>query len=196
MDVLKGIDYIKPEDLPNISLYMDQVTTFMEEQLSGTKRYPDDKILTKTMINNYAKNKLLPPPEKKRYSKEHLLMLIFIYYFKNFLSISDIQKLTGLITEKHFQSDDGIDMTYIYKEVLKAIENESFYLQKDLWKRYTMAEETFNEVPEEDREFFKTFSFICLLSFDIYMKKIMVERLIDTIDFPKNGQDTSGKKPK
>ena len=196
MDVLKGIDYIKPEDLPNISLYMDQVTTFMEEQLSGTKRYPDDKILTKTMINNYAKNKLLPPPEKKRYSKEHLLMLIFIYYFKNFLSISDIQKLTGLISEKYFQSDDGIDMTYIYKEVSKAIENESFYLQKDLWKRYTMAEETFNEVPEEDREFFKTFSFICLLSFDIYMKKIMVERLIDTIDFPKNGQDTSGKKPK
>ena len=45
------IDYIKPEEIPNIDLYMDQVTTFMEKNLSSTKRYEEDKILTKTMIN-------------------------------------------------------------------------------------------------------------------------------------------------
>ena len=88
---LKKIDYVKPEDIPNIDLYMDQITTFMEEQLSACKRYDTDKILTKTMINNYAKNDLLPPSEKKKYTKEHVLTLIFIYYFKNILSISDIQ---------------------------------------------------------------------------------------------------------
>ena len=98
------LDYIKPDEIPNIALYMDQVTTFMEDNLASTKRHDDDKILTKTMINNYAKNKLLPPPEKKRYSREHLLMLIFIYYFKNILSISDIQTLLGPITEKYFKS--------------------------------------------------------------------------------------------
>ena len=76
LESVSRIDYIKPEDIPNIELYMDQVTTFMEEQLASTKRYDEDKILTKTMINNYAKNKLLPPPEKKRYSREHILMLI------------------------------------------------------------------------------------------------------------------------
>ena len=92
LESVSRIDYIKPEDIPNIDLYMDQVTTFMEEQLVTSKRYADDKILTKTMINNYAKNKLLPPPEKKRYSREHILMLIFIYYFKNILSINDIQQ--------------------------------------------------------------------------------------------------------
>ena len=181
LDFLKGIDYIEPSDLPNISLYMDQVTTFMEDQLAATKRHKDDKILTKTMINNYAKNKLLPPPEKKRYSKEHLLMLIFIYYFKNFLSIGDIQKLTGPITEKYFQSENGQDMTYIYEEVFRTILNQSGFLQKDLLKRYNMAAETFNDAPEEDQGFLKSFSFICLLSFDIYMKKILVERLIDEL---------------
>ncbi len=62
---ISRIDYIKPEDIPNIDLYMDQVTTFMEEQLAATKRYGDDKILTKTMINNYAKNKLLPSAGKE-----------------------------------------------------------------------------------------------------------------------------------
>ena len=78
----------------------------MEEQLVSSKRYADDKILTKTMINNYAKNKLLPPPEKKRYSKEHVLMLIFIYYFKNILSINDIQTLLTPIAQKYFQIHD------------------------------------------------------------------------------------------
>ena len=63
---LKSIDYVKTEDIPNIGLYMDQVTTFMDEQLNACKRYENDKILTKTMINNYAKNDLLPPPEKKK----------------------------------------------------------------------------------------------------------------------------------
>ena len=58
---LKSIDYIKPEDIPNIDLYMDQVTTFMDEQLAASKRYESDKILTKTMINNYAKNKTSRP---------------------------------------------------------------------------------------------------------------------------------------
>ena len=72
LDKIKNIDYIKPEDIPNIELYMDQVTTFMDEHLESTKRYDSDKILTKTMINNYAKNDLLPPPVKKKYSKEHM----------------------------------------------------------------------------------------------------------------------------
>ena len=62
LERVSGIGYVKPEDIPNIDLYMDQVTTFMEAQLAHSKRYKDDKILTKTMINNYAKNNLLPSP--------------------------------------------------------------------------------------------------------------------------------------
>ena len=81
LDSVSRIDYIKPEDIPSIPLYMEQVTTFMESELKSSRRYEDDKILTKTMINNYTKNDLIPPPDKKKYSKEHVLLLIFIYYF-------------------------------------------------------------------------------------------------------------------
>ena len=96
---LDRIKYISPEDIPNIDLYMDQVTTFMDSELRSSARYPgEDKILTKTMINNYAKNDLLPPPVKKKYSKEHVLLLIFIYYYKGILSIGDIQTLLRPIT--------------------------------------------------------------------------------------------------
>ena len=114
---LSRIDYVKPEDLPNIDLYMDQVTTFMDSQLASAKRYPEDKVLTKTMINNYAKNNLLPPPVKKKYTKEHVLTLIFIYYFKNILSISDLQRILNPITEKHFASDSDLGLEDIYSEV-------------------------------------------------------------------------------
>ena len=60
---LKRIDYIKADEIPNIDLYMDQVTSFLETRLrSTTRNKEEDKILTKTMINNYAKNDLIPPP--------------------------------------------------------------------------------------------------------------------------------------
>ena len=114
---LQRIDYVRPEDIPNIDLYMDQITTFMDSQLEASKRHADDKILTKTMINNYAKNNLLPPPEKKKYTKEHVLTLIFIYYFKNILSISDIQSILNPITDKYFGKDGSYSLEDIYREV-------------------------------------------------------------------------------
>ena len=116
---LSRIDYIKPEEVPNIPLYMDQVTTFMDAQLASSKRYPEDKILTKTMINNYAKNDLLPPPLKKKYSKEHLLVLVFIYYFKSILSITDIQALLKPITDTYFSSSENLSLEDIYNEVFR-----------------------------------------------------------------------------
>ena len=103
---ISDIDYVKTKDIPNINLYMDQVTTFMEEQFASTKRYETDKILTKTMINNYAKNNLLPPPDKKKYSREHILILTFIYYFKNILAIKDIETLLNPLTETYFQTEN------------------------------------------------------------------------------------------
>ena len=76
---LDSLSYVQLEKIPGIDLYMDQVTSFMEEELKNTKRNQEDKALTKTMINNYAKNRLLPPPVKKKYSREHILLLLFIY---------------------------------------------------------------------------------------------------------------------
>ena len=196
LESISRIDYIKPEDIPNIDLYMDQVTTFMEEQLSSSKRYPEDKILTKTMINNYAKNNLLPSPEKKRYSKEHLLLLIFIYYFKNTLSINDTQTLLGPITEKYFRSDSEMDLTAIYNEVFSMEKEQVELLKKNLLRCYHTSEKTFETAPEEDRKFLKMFSFICLLSFDVYTKKMLIEQLVDELRNENADVSTRNKKSK
>ena len=181
-DHISGMDYIKPEDLPNIDLYMDQVTTFMEDQLASTKRHEDDKILTKTMINNYAKNDLLPPPTKKKYSREHMLVLTFIYYFKNLLSITDIQALLKPLTDKYFKKGGDFGIEDIYKEVFSLEKDELAKLRKDIEEKSAISKETFKDAPEEDRDFLQLFSFICLLAFDTYMKKTLIEKLIDSLD--------------
>lgn len=193
MDDIEKLGHIRSEDLPNIDLYMDQVTTFMEQQLASTKRYPEDKILTKTMINNYAKNNLLPSPEKKKYSKDHMLILTFIYYFKNILSISDIQTLLGPITERYFKGKNGKDMTYIYDEVFGMEKAQTAQLTKNLLRDYHAARNTFEDADEEDKDFLKMFSFICELSFDVYLKTMIIEKLIDGLP-PKQPDNKKVKK--
>ena len=177
---LKRIDYIKPDEIPNIDLYMDQVTTFMDKHLKASKRYEDDKMLTKTMINNYTKNNLLPSPNKKKYSKEHMLLLIFIYYFKNILSINDIQSIFTPLTTNFFDKKSKISLEEIYNEVFHLEKEQVESLTKDVIRKYTRSTETFSDVKsKEEREFLTTFSLICMLSFDVYIKKMIIEKLID-----------------
>lgn len=181
LESISRIDYIKPDEIPGIDLYMDQVTTFMDAHLASSKRHSEDKILTKTMINNYAKNNLLPPPVKKKYSKEHMMTLTFIYYFKNILSINDIQALLEPLEKKYFDASDGMDMTDIYEEIVKLEMAQIPPAMKDITKRFHLAEDSFADAPEEDQEFLQYFSFICLLCFDVYVKKMLVEKLIDEL---------------
>ncbi len=180
LESLSRIEHIKPEEIPDIDLYMDQVTTLMDSKLRATTRYPgEDKILTKTMINNYAKNDLLPPPVKKKYSKEHVLLLIFIYYYKGILSISDIQTLLRPITDKYFYGEAELKLADIYEEVFRMEDGEIESLKEDIRKKYELAEGTFAGAQEEDTEFLRQFSFICMLSYDVYVKKLLIEKMID-----------------
>ena len=99
--ILGGFKVTTVEDIPKIDLYMDQVLTFLGERLRRTARKSDaDKLLTKTMINNYVKNKVMIPPVKKKYSRDHILLLLVIYYMKSFLAIDDIRKIVGPVSDR------------------------------------------------------------------------------------------------
>ena len=190
LESLNRIAYIKPEDIPNIDLYMDQVTTFMESRLKSTTRNPgEDKILTKTMINNYAKNDLLPPPVKKKYSKEHVMMLIFIYCYKGILSINDIQSLFKPITDKFFDTADDFNLETIYETVFGLEREQTEVLKKDIIQKFKISEGTFAEAPDDSREFLQTFAFICMLSFDVYTKKLLIEKVIDGLNAAGTGKE-------
>ncbi|MBR2653892.1 MAG: DUF1836 domain-containing protein [Lachnospiraceae bacterium] len=185
LDMIQGfntIDFITPETVPDIDLYMDQITTFMDTHLASCKRYPDDKILTKTMINNYTKNDLIPPPVRKKYSKEHVLLLIFVYYMKDFLSISDIKTLIDPLKDSFFQrTDEGITMHEIYQRISGLEKAQINPIIEDLNENLSTALDAFADVDEDDRDYLQTFAFICLLSIDVYVKKQLIEHLADEI---------------
>lgn len=177
---LKKINYVKPSEIPNIELYMDQVTTFMDKYLESSKRYSEDKLLTKTMINNYTKNNLLPSPNKKKYSKDHMYLLIFIYYMKNILSISDIQSILGPLTKNFFGESSKIKLEDIYQEVFAVGEKQAMTLSKEVVKMFEKSKTAFQGLGGKGNEdFLQIFSFVCMLCFDVYMKKQLIEKIID-----------------
>lgn len=194
--ILEKMNLIEAGDIPNIDLYMDQVTTFMESHLGNLKRNPEDKVLTKTMINNYAKNDLLPSPDKKKYSKNHVLLLTFIYYYKNVLSISDIKTLMKNVTDGHFQADSSPNLEDIYREVVKFQPEIVDMVRQDLEKKTELAQSSFAGVAEEEGEILKQFTLLCLLSFDVYIKKTLIEAVIDSMGGQEQEKEKKEKKPK
>lgn len=188
-NLINNMTLISPDDIPNISLYMDQVTTFMDNHLYSVKRFEDDKALTKTMINNYAKNDLLPSPEKKKYTKDHVLLLTFIYYFKSVLSISDIKKLLQPISDKFFLTKDGANLEDIYNEVESYMSSISETVMADVKLKSEAANKSFDNdifknLPTKDTDYLKLFKLISMLCFDIYLKKQLIESIVDTLEEP------------
>ena len=64
--------------------------------IKNDKTDKSDKIITKTMINNYVKQNIIPAPNNKKYNKIHIAELIVICILKEVYSISDIKKLIDL----------------------------------------------------------------------------------------------------
>lgn len=186
------LDYIQPEDIPSIELYMDQITTFMDSQLGGNKRNAEEKILTKTMINNYSKNALLPPSDKKKYSKDHIILLIYIYYLKNFLSISDIQNLLLPMSEQYFHSTGSVTMSTIYQDLFALEQQYGIRVRESIEEVYTIADKQFDDADD----YLKTFAMITMLSYDIYAKKQLVEKLIDSLHDAPVSKEQSKQKQK
>lgn len=171
--------YIKASMLPDLDLYVDQITTFLTRHLAKTIRFEDDKIMTKTMINNYTKNHLLPPPDKKKYSRDHILLMIFIYYFKNFLPISDIKTILGPLTDKYFHKDADLNLEAIYTTLFSKEDTFVQEVLENVMKQFHMSADLFPDAPKADQASLREFTFICMLSLDIYLKKQLIEAILD-----------------
>ena len=131
---------IELEDIPEIDLYMDQVIQLFESKLGDSKRNPDDKLMTKTMINNYAKAKLLMSIKNKRYSKEHLILMSLIYELKGSLSISDIKLLFDNIIEK-YENNERYDLRGLYNQYLQETERDNEVVLDNIKKKIENIED-------------------------------------------------------
>ena len=179
LDAVDKVDLIEPSDIPDISLYMDQVTTYMDEHLKQSRRRDEDKILTKTMINNYAKNRLLPPPEKKKYTKEHIMLLILIYYFKGTLSLQDIQAVLKPIGEQYYHAQSGRSIDDLYAEIVRMNKDRRKGFREDVNDMVDTAADYFSDVKDEEREFLRVLAMINMLTYDVFVRRMLIEKLID-----------------
>lgn len=171
------LDIVKSEDIPDITLYMDQMTSFIDEKLKGFKKEEDDKLLTKTMINNYTKNKLLPPSDKKKYTKRHVMLLILIYFYKNVLSFSDIKSLCNLSIYESFEREDG-SLSKLY-DILVSIEaDKKDEIISDLKNRLESAKGKAKDFNSENVELFTFLSDIVL---EVYFKQHLIEYILNKI---------------
>lgn len=125
------------------------------------------------------------------------MLLIFIYYYKGILSISDIQELLAPVTQKFFQAPGGFSLEQIYEEVFGLEREQTDALKADLVDKFKIAGQTFQDAPQEDKEFLQLFSMICMLSFDVYVKKLIIEKMIDGLTESREKQERKNqKKPK
>lgn len=172
---------VKISDIPNMNLYMEQLTSFIEEKLGDLKRNENDKILTKTMINSYTKDGLLMPPEnKKKYNKQHVILLILIYHLKQILSINDIHALLKpILNDISTDEDDVVAIEDIYSIFLdmKDIENDDYC---DLCTdRLNLLEDKISKINTKNKDVATLFLTVITLVAQAEANKRLAEKLID-----------------
>ncbi|GIM28602.1 hypothetical protein CPJCM30710_12680 [Clostridium polyendosporum] len=133
-------DDILLEQIPNLDLYMDQVITLFENNLAGTKRNEEDKLLTKTMINNYTKDKLLMGAVKKKYTREHIILMILIYNLKQSIAINDIKSILNPIVEK-VGNNEKVNLEELYLKYLKIKKENSEHLKTSMQEKLDVVKE-------------------------------------------------------
>lgn len=132
------------KDIPDLDLYMDQIMTLFETHLSNNKKNEEDKLLTKTMINNYSKAKVITPVKGKKYTKEQIIQMLIIYQLKNNLSIQEIKELLTSI----YESDTDLSLLYDHFIDIKQVMNQQ------LQKLIQQILEDFNLQIENQEDFF------------------------------------------
>ncbi|WP_291635132.1 DUF1836 domain-containing protein [Clostridium sp.] len=166
--------------IPCVDLYMDQVTTFFNEKLGTLKRNEEDKILTKTMINNYTKGKVLMPAKNKKYTNEHMILLTLIYNLKQIISISDINTVFDSIIDVKAPEDTSLSLEDLYNNFvdIKKVQNQEFAC--DIDKDTEFIKGKIKGMGREDGELIELILMILLLINKANMQKRMAEKLIDS----------------
>lgn len=174
-------EQIELNSVPNLDLYMDQVITLFEEKLGYTKRFEGDKLLTKTMINNYIKDRLLMPAVKKKYTKEHILLMILLYDLKQILTIGDIKSLFATIVKDGTVDSDLLSEVY---QMFLELKNESAQeFTEEIQKIYVSLEEKMKQLVIEketvETEKLKSMLQVILLTEKANYYKRLAEKIID-----------------
>ena len=190
MDFIENIglnERLNLHEIPEIDLYMDQVIQLFENKFKETKRTDDEKILTKTMINNYAKATVFFPIKNKKYTKRHLILLSLIYQLKGSLSINEIKGILDPLNERIMKDDLSID--WLYEAFLKQTDKNAAIFTESIETSMKELKETAGASQEEDAEYFEELLAVASLAHMSQLYKRAAESLAAKIEDrqPKKG---------
>ncbi|OIK16240.1 hypothetical protein BIV60_05550 [Bacillus sp. MUM 116] len=174
------------DEIPKIDLYMDQVIQIFEKKFGQSKRNEDDKVLTKTMINNYAKGKLIFPIQNKKYSKEHLILISLIYQLKGGLSINDIKATLDEMNKKIIMGD--IDLESFYSSYLNLTQQNVEDFEQDIEERVKAVKDEVKGFKEDDSQYPEEVLMISSLVHMSNLYRRMAEKMVDGIMVEKEGK--------
>ena len=92
-DDIDSWEPVKWEGLPDIDLYMDQVVTYLRRQLALFQDDSEASLVTRSIINNYVKDGIVPRPINKRYAREQLSALMMACVLKRVLPMQQVKQL-------------------------------------------------------------------------------------------------------
>ncbi|NRD77957.1 DUF1836 domain-containing protein [Bacillus sp. BRMEA1] len=170
------------EEIPKIDLYMDQVIQLFENKFADSKRNEEEKVLTKTMINNYAKGKLIFPIHNKKYSREHLILISLIYQLKGALSINDIKTTLDGLNKRILKED--IDLEAFYNSYLNLTGKSTEQFKAEMERR---EKEVRNEI-ESNSSYLEQVMMISSLVHMSNLYRKIAEKLVDEIIVEKEGK--------
>ena len=171
------------DEIPKIDLYMDQVIQLFESKFNETKRNEDEKVLTKTMINNYAKGKLIFPIQNKKYSKEHLILISLIYQLKGALSINDIKVTLDGINKLIVKEE--LDVESFYTSYLHLTSQNVVDFKEDIEQRVMEVKGEITSLQSEDSLFLEQVLMISSLVHMSNLYRRVAEKLVDELEVEK-----------
>nr|WP_251009538.1 DUF1836 domain-containing protein [Bacillus sp. ISL-39] len=187
LDELKLENNIALEEIPEIDLYMDQVIQLFEKKFGSSTRNEDEKVLTKTMINNYAKGKLFFPIKNKKYSKEHLILISLIYQLKGGLSIQDIKQTLKGINEKTEAGE--IPLGQFYQSFLNLHNKNIEIFNEDVHKTEQEVKREVERLGADEPEELETILLIASLINISNSYRRTAEKLVDRLAGEKKEKD-------
>ena len=176
---LKEAGLITTQDLPDMDLYIDQVSTVFQKFLDKLDGSLADKYVTKPMINNYAKRGLIARPDGKRYTRDHMVMIAMVIYLRSIFKMEDISKIMKpLIDNYSSEYDDTISPELVYSLAQKATENSRQEFFSGIDESVSVMKSQIEDTDLADDQSMEVLVLILTLAMRAEMEKYLADRLM------------------
>lgn len=171
---------IRSDEFPDMELYMDQAVLFLDRELQIYHKNPKEPVITKGMIGNYAKHRLMPRPVQKKYTKDHLLFLSLIFHLKSILPMNEISQLMKPLMDNYeSEFEERIDVSRVYDGIMDLFQQKKDMLRAEVEEDAAKIKKTLDWEGVADDDTTELFMIIATLAVRASAEKYLAQKLLD-----------------